>query len=239
MASPADQSPRRAVVLLSGGLDSTTVLALATREGYEAYALSFRYGQRHAHELDAARRAASRFGVARHEIVDIDLRAFGGSALTADIPVPKGRDVTHDGGIPVTYVPARNTIFLSFALAYAEVTGASEIYIGVNALDYSGYPDCRPEYIEAFERLANLATRAGVEGETHLQIRAPLLHLTKSAIIQLGLALGVDYAETTSCYDPAPDGAACGECDACQLRLKGFAEAGATDPARYAARATR
>lgn len=234
MVPPADQSSRRAVVLLSGGLDSTTVLALATREGYETYALSFRYGQRHAHELDVARRVAARYDVARHEIVDIDLRAFGGSALTADIPVPKGRDITHDGGIPVTYVPARNTIFLSFALAYAEVTGSSEIFIGVNALDYSGYPDCRPEYIQAFEQLANLATRAGVEQTTHLQIRAPLLHLTKSAIIQLGLALGVDYGETTSCYDPAPDGAACGECDACQLRLKGFADAGATDPARYA-----
>lgn len=239
MVPQAEQSSRRAVVLLSGGLDSTTVLALATREGYETYALSFRYGQRHAHELEAARRAAARFGVARHEIVDIDLRAFGGSALTADIPVPKGRDVAHDGGIPVTYVPARNTIFLSFALAYAEVSGAGEIYIGVNALDYSGYPDCRPEYIEAFERLANLATRAGVEGTTHLQIRAPLLHLTKSAIIQLGLALGVDYGETTSCYDPALDGAACGECDACQLRLRGFADAGVTDPARYVERAAR
>jgi 7-cyano-7-deazaguanine synthase len=173
--------------------------------------------------------------VTRHEIVEIDLRAFGGSALTADIPVPKGRDVAHDGDIPVTYVPARNTIFLSFALAYAEVTGSSEVFIGVNALDYSGYPDCRPEYIQAFEQLANLATRAGVEGTTHLQIRAPLLHLTKAAIIQLGLALGVDYAETTSCYDPAPDGAACGECDACQLRLRGFADAGTTDPARYVA----
>lgn len=235
MVPQADSPSRRAVVLLSGGLDSTTVLALARREGYETYALSFRYGQRHAHELDVARRVAARHGVARHEIVDIDLRAFGGSALTADIPVPKGRDVAHDGGIPVTYVPARNTIFLSFALAYAEVTGSSEIFIGVNSLDYSGYPDCRPEYIQAFEQLANLATRAGVEGTTHLQIRAPLLHLTKAAIIQLGLALGVDYAETTSCYDPTPDGAACGECDACQLRLKGFADAGTTDPARYVA----
>ena len=238
MASPvpptAPASPRRAVVLLSGGLDSTTVIALAKRDGYEVYALSFRYGQRHAHELDAARRVAARYGVARHEIVEIDLRPFGGSALTADIPVPKGRDVAHESDIPITYVPARNTIFLSFALAYAEVTGASDIFIGVNALDYSGYPDCRPEYIAAFERLANLATRAGLEGTAPMHIRAPLIDLTKAQIIQLGLSLGVDYADTTSCYDPTPDGAACGECDACQLRLRGFAEAGTIDPAPYA-----
>jgi len=237
MGSPTSPLSKRAVVLLSGGLDSTTVLALASREGYETYALSFRYGQRHAHELDAARRAAARYQVTRHEIVEIDLRPFGGSALTADIPVPKGRDVTDAHDIPITYVPARNTIFLSFALAYAEVVGATEIFIGVNALDYSGYPDCRPEYIEAFERLANLATRAGVEGTAPIHVRTPLIDLTKAQIIQLGLSLGVDYAATTSCYDPAPDGAACGECDACQLRLRGFAEAGASDPAPYIARA--
>jgi len=230
-------TPPRAVVLLSGGLDSTTVVALAKRDGYDVYALSFRYGQRHAHELEAARRVAARYGVARHEIVEIDLRPFGGSALTADIPVPKGRDVTHGSDIPITYVPARNTIFLSFALAYAEVTGATDIFIGVNALDYSGYPDCRPEYVAAFERVANLATRAGVEGTAPIHIRAPLIDLTKAQIIQLGLSLGVDYAGTTSCYDPAPDGAACGECDACQLRLRGFAEAGTSDPAAYASHA--
>jgi len=241
MASPVPHdlspTPRRAVVLLSGGLDSTTVVALAKRDGYDVYALSFRYGQRHAHELEAARRVAARYGVARHEIVEIDLRPFGGSALTADIPVPKGRDVTHGSDIPITYVPARNTIFLSFALAYAEVTGATDIFIGVNALDYSGYPDCRPEYVAAFERVANLATRAGVEGTAPIHIRAPLIDLTKAQIIQLGLSLGVDYAGTTSCYDPAPDGAACGECDACQLRLRGFAEAGTSDPAPYASHA--
>jgi len=230
-------TPPRAVVLLSGGLDSTTVVALAKRDGYDVYALSFRYGQRHAHELEAARRVAARYGVARHEIVEIDLRPFGGSALTADIPVPKGRDVTHGRDIPITYVPARNTIFLSFALAYAEVTGATDIFIGVNALDYSGYPDCRPEYVAAFERVANLATRAGIEGTAPIHIRAPLIDLTKAQIIQLGLSLGVDYGATTSCYDPAPDGAACGECDACQLRLRGFAEAGTSDPAPYASHA--
>lgn len=232
--APPDPVSSRAVVLLSGGLDSTTVLALARRDGYEVYALSFRYGQRHARELQAARRIAARYGVARHEIVEIDLRPFGGSALTADIPVPKGRDVTHAADIPITYVPARNTIFLSFALAYAEVSGAADIFIGVNALDYSGYPDCRPEYISAFERLANLATRAGVEGSAPIRIRTPLIDLTKAQIVQLGLSLGVDYAETTSCYDPRPEGAACGECDACQLRLRGFEQAGTTDPAPYA-----
>lgn len=241
MASPVphdlSSTPPRAVVLLSGGLDSTTVVALAKRDGFDVYALSFRYGQRHAHELEAARRVAARYGVARHEIVEIDLRPFGGSALTADIPVPKGRDVTHTSDIPITYVPARNTIFLSFALAYAEVTGATDIFIGVNALDYSGYPDCRPDYVAAFERVANLATRAGVEGTAPVHIRAPLIDLTKAQIIQLGLSLGVDYAGTTSCYDPAPDGAACGECDACQLRLRGFAEAGTSDPAPYASHA--
>ena len=226
-----------AVLLLSGGLDSTTLLALATREGFGVHALTFRYGQRHAHEIEAARRLAGAYGVVRHHVVDIDLRAFGGSALTADVPVPKDRPADQLAeGIPVTYVPARNTIFLSFALAQAEVVGASDIFIGVNALDYSGYPDCRPEFIAAYERMANLATAAAVEGRTTISIRAPLLHLTKREIVQLGMSLGVDYARTTSCYDPAPDGAACGHCDACQLRLKGFAEAGLEDPARYAGR---
>jgi 7-cyano-7-deazaguanine synthase len=229
-----------AVVLLSGGLDSTTCLAVATREGFAVHALSFRYGQRHAHEVDAARRIAERWGVARHVVIDIDLRVFGGSALTADLAVPKDRpaESLSADGVPVTYVPARNTIFLSYATALAEVTGARDIFIGVNALDYSGYPDCRPEYVQAFERMANLATRAGVEaaarGEVALRIRTPLLELTKAEIVRLGLSLGVDYGDTTSCYDPAPDGTACGHCDACQLRLRGFAEAGAADPIRYA-----
>src|SRR5581483_327154 len=218
-----------AVVLLSGGLDSTTALAIATRDGYAVHALTFRYGQRHAHEIDAARRIAAHYGVARHEIVDIDLRTFGGSALTDDIAVPKDRDIGAE--IPVTYVPARNTIFLSFALAYAEISGASEIFIGVNHLDSSGYPDCRPEYIAAFERLANLATQAAVEGRSRVHIRTPLIDLTKREIIELGLSLGVDYSMTTSCYDPAPDGTSCGRCDACQLRMRGFAEVGIADPA--------
>jgi 7-cyano-7-deazaguanine synthase len=227
-------------VLLSGGLDSTTCLAIATREGFAAHALSFRYGQRHAHEVEAARRIAERWGVVRHVVIDIDLRVFGGSALTADLDVPKDRpaDELAAEGVPVTYVPARNTIFLSYALAMAEVTGANDVFIGVNSLDYSGYPDCRPEYVRAFERMANLATRAGVEaaarGDTALRLRTPLLDLTKAEIVRLGLSLGVDYADTTSCYDPTADGAACGHCDACQLRLKGFAEAGAADPIRYA-----
>jgi 7-cyano-7-deazaguanine synthase len=228
-------TPRRAVLLLSGGLDSTTMLALAASEGFEVYALTFRYGQRHEHEVDAARRVAARWGVARHAVTEIDLRAFGGSALTSEsVPVPKDRapdDLTH--GIPVTYVPARNTIFLSFALAWAEVLGAEDIFIGVNALDYSGYPDCRPAFIDAFERLANLATAAAVEGRATVRIRAPLLQLSKREIIQLGTRLGVDYGMTTSCYDPAADGAACGHCDACQLRLKGFADAGTADPVGY------
>jgi 7-cyano-7-deazaguanine synthase len=228
-------TPRRAVLLLSGGLDSTTMLALAASEGFEVYALTFRYGQRHEHEVDAARRVAARWGVARHAVTEIDLRAFGGSALTSEsVSVPKDRapdDLTH--GIPVTYVPARNTIFLSFALAWAEVLGAEDIFIGVNALDYSGYPDCRPAFIDAFERLANLATAAAVEGRATVRIRAPLLQLSKREIIQLGTRLGVDYAMTTSCYDPAADGAACGHCDACQLRLKGFADAGTADPVGY------
>ena len=223
------------MLLLSGGLDSTTMLALARDEGFDVHALTFRYGQRHAHEVEAARRVARRFGVSRHEIVDIDLATFGGSALTSDaLAVPKDRSadaLAH--GIPVTYVPARNTIFLSFALAFAEVLEASDIFIGVNALDYSGYPDCRPEYVDAFERLANLATAAAVEGQRRIRIRAPLLHLTKREIIQLGTRLGVDYAMTTSCYDPSPSGEACGHCDACQLRLRGFAEGGSRDPAPY------
>lgn len=226
-----------AVVLLSGGLDSTTVLAIAQSEGFDVHALSFRYGQRHAREIESARRIARSAGVRNHHIVDIDLRAFGGSALTADIPVPKDRDLASElasSEIPVTYVPARNTIFLSYAVALAEVIESSTIFIGVNALDYSGYPDCRPEYIEAFEKMANLATRAGVEGRTRLDIRAPLISLSKAAIIALGTSLGVDYSLTTSCYDPGVGGEACGRCDACQLRLKGFSEAGMEDPIPYA-----
>lgn len=222
-------------MLLSGGLDSATVLAIARDAGYVVHALSFRYGQRHAVELEAARRVAAHFQVAEHVVAEIDLRVFGGSALTADIAVPKQRsldEMSHD--IPITYVPARNTVFLSFALAYAETRGASDIFIGVNALDYSGYPDCRPEYIAAFEQMANLATKAGVEGTQRLKIHTPLIELSKAQIIQRGLALGVDYALTHSCYDPTPDGTACGQCDSCLLRLKGFAEAGASDPVRYA-----
>jgi 7-cyano-7-deazaguanine synthase len=224
---------RTAVVLLSGGLDSATVIAIARREGFEVVALSFRYGQRHGEEIVAAQSIAKRAGVTRHVIVDIDLRVFGASALTSDLAVPKGRsasEISH--GIPITYVPARNTIFLSYALALAEVSNSSDIFLGVNALDYSGYPDCRPEYIQAFEQMANLATRAGVEGR-HLTIHAPLMQQTKGEIIARGRTLGVDYALTLSCYDPDASGAACGECDACQLRLKGFAEAGVPDPARY------
>ena len=234
------QTPRpNAVLLLSGGLDSTTLLALATRDGYAVHAMSFRYGQRHEHELQAARALAAKYGVARHVVAEIDLRVFGGSALTADIDVPKDRDAAQmSSGVPITYVPARNTIFLSYALAWAEVLGARDIFVGVNALDYSGYPDCRPEYIAAFEKLANLATRAGVEGEA-VKIRAPLLHLSKREIIDLGTSLGVDYSLTTSCYDPDASGAACGHCDACQLRLKGFAEGGRRDPARYASEGAR
>jgi 7-cyano-7-deazaguanine synthase len=230
--------PRRgtepAVVLLSGGLDSTTVLAIAKNDGFAVNALTFSYGQRHAREIEAAKTIARDAGVVRHEIIEIDLRVFGGSALTADIPVPKGRELYAAGEIPVTYVPARNTIFLSYALAFAEVIGGSNIFIGVNALDYSGYPDCRPEYIHAFEKMANLATRAGVEGKTHLTIRTPLISLSKAEIIKLGASLGVDYSATTSCYDPARNGEACGKCDACQLRLKGFREAGMEDPIEYA-----
>ncbi|WP_438029758.1 7-cyano-7-deazaguanine synthase QueC [Sorangium sp. So ce233] len=224
----------KAVVLLSGGLDSTTTLVIAQSEGYDTHALTFRYGQRHEGEIEAARRVAQRFGGIQHVIAQIDLRVFGGSALTSDIAVPKGRSIDAIGnGIPVTYVPARNTIFLSFALAWAEVLGASDIFLGVNALDYSGYPDCRPEYIEAFERMANLATKSGVEGRQHLKIHTPLIHLTKAQIIQRGLALGVEYELTLTCYDPSAQGEACGRCDACLLRLKGFAESGLTDPAPY------
>ena len=225
---------KRAVVLLSGGLDSTTTLAIAQRDGYEVYALTVRYGQRHAAELEAARRVAERAGVAEHKVVEIDLRLFGGSALTDEIDVPKGRPLSEMGeGIPVTYVPARNTIFLSFALAWAEVLRAQDIFLGVNVLDSSGYPDCRPEYTAAYERMANLATKAGVEGRQRLRIRTPLIALTKAEIIAKGLELGVDYALTLSCYDPSPAGAACGRCDACLLRLKGFAEHGTADPAPY------
>jgi 7-cyano-7-deazaguanine synthase len=224
---------RKAVVLLSGGLDSATVLAIARAE-FDCYALSFRYGQRHGVELEAADQLARALGAVEHKTAEIDLRLFGGSALTDDIDVPKGR--TEIGGsIPITYVPARNTIFLSFALAWAEVLGAFDIFIGVNALDYSGYPDCRPEYIAAFERMANLATKAGVEDAGMFRIHTPLIQWTKAQIIQRGTALGVDYTMTISCYDPGPHGEACGECDACVLRRKGFAEAGIADPTVYAA----
>jgi 7-cyano-7-deazaguanine synthase len=221
--------------LLSGGLDSTTMLAIARSEGFDVYALTFRYGQRHDVEIEAARRVAAALGVAQHVVVEIDLRLFGGSALTADdIAVPRDRDLDQMGeSIPVTYVPARNTIFLSYALAWAEVLGANDIFIGVNALDYSGYPDCRPEYIAAYERMANLATKAAVERRQHLAIHTPLIALTKRQIIQKGLELGVDYALTRTCYDPLPQGEACGHCDACLLRLKGFSEIGIDDPAPY------
>jgi len=230
-------SLRPAVVLVSGGLDSATTLAMAKHEGMKPYALSFRYGQRHAIELTAAREVCRQIGVAEHAIVDIDLRFVGGSALTGHLTVPKGRSPEEMGGdIPVTYVPARNTIFLSYALAWAEVIEAGDIFLGVNALDYSGYPDCRPEYIAAFERLANLATRAGVQGITRFRIRTPLISLAKREIIATGMALGVDFSLTRSCYDPSPEGAACGECDACVLRLKGFRENGFEDPAPYQAR---
>jgi 7-cyano-7-deazaguanine synthase len=228
-----DMTRRKAVVLLSGGLDSTTTLAIARNEGFQAYALTFRYGQRHTCEIDAARETARYIGVARHVVLDIDLRSFGGSALTDNIEVPKGRGLTDIAAdIPVTYVPARNTIFLSFALAFAETLGAQDIFIGVNALDYSGYPDCRPEYIAAFERMANLATKAGVEGRS-FRIHAPLIAMTKAEIIRTGARLGVDYSLTTTCYDPSDDGKACGRCDACLLRLEGFRQAGMEDPVPY------
>lgn len=227
-------SAPQAVVLVSGGLDSATVLAIAQRDGFESHALSFQYGQRHAVELEAARAVCRRAGVKRHVIIAIDLRLFGGSALTDDLPVPKGRTLEEmRGEIPVTYVPARNTIFLSYALAWAEVLGARDIFLGVNALDYSGYPDCRPEYIAAYQAMANLATRAGVEEGGKLSIHTPLISFSKREIIATGLGLGVDYSLTRSCYDPTPAGVACGECDACQLRLKGFREIGVDDPAPY------
>ncbi|MFE2583261.1 7-cyano-7-deazaguanine synthase QueC [Streptomyces sp. NPDC059378] len=226
---------RPAIVLLSGGLDSTTVLAIAKDQGFTPYALSFRYGQRHSIELEAAKRVAGVAGVARHVIADIDLRVFGGSALTADIEVPKhaSLDEVEDGGVPITYVPARNTIFLSFALAFAETVGASDIFTGVTAVDYSGYPDCRPEYMDAFATMANLATRAGVEGTSRMTLHSPLIAMSKADIVREGLRLGVDYSLTSSCYDPDGQGRACGRCDTCLLRLKGFAEAGVTDPVQY------
>lgn len=229
-----DSQHAPAVVLLSGGLDSTTLLAYAVRQGFIPHAMTFRYGQRHAIEIESARRVAGAFDVRDHIVVDIDLRTFAGSALTSDVAVPKSRTQSEmSRGIPITYVPARNTIFLSYALAWAEVLRASDIFIGVNAVDYSGYPDCRPEYVAAYERMANLATRGAVEGTTPVRIRAPLIDLTKREIIELGMQLGVDYGMTTSCYDPSPSGAACGRCDACQLRLAAFTAAGLSDPARY------
>jgi 7-cyano-7-deazaguanine synthase len=224
----------KAVVLLSGGLDSTTVVAIARKQGYRVYALSFDYGQNHKVELEAASSVAKQLQVAEHLIVKVDLRSFGGSALTTDLPVPKNRSAEAIGhGVPVTYVPARNTVFLSLALAWSEVLGAMDIFIGVNALDYSGYPDCRPRFIEAFERMANLGTRAGAEGGGQIRIHTPLISMTKREIVQTGLSLGVDYGMTITCYDPCETGAACGACDACLLRLKGFAEAGYVDPGKY------
>ncbi len=222
---------RKAVVLYSGGLDSTTCMAIAKSEGFVPYAMSFSYGQRHSVELTKALANATKVGAAGHHLVEFDLRKIGGSALTADIEVPKGG--VDENAIPVTYVPARNTIFLSFALGWAEVLGAFDIFIGVNALDYSGYPDCRPEYIDAFETMANLATKAAVEGKGRYRIHSPLISLTKAEIIRRGMALGVDYALTHSCYDPTPEGLSCGVCDSCRLRLKGFAEAGVKDPVAY------
>jgi len=227
---------KRAVVLVSGGLDSATVLAIARSEGFECFALSFDYGQRHRFELDSARRVCESLGAARHVIFPLDLRAFGGSALTGDIAVPKDRsDDEMAAGIPVTYVPARNTVFLAVAMGWAETLSASDLFVGVNAIDYSGYPDCRPEFIEAFTRLANLATKSGVEGTAAWRIHTPLISLTKAEIIARGTALGVDYGLTHSCYDPDDRGRACGRCDSCRLRLKGFAEAGLADPAAYVA----
>jgi 7-cyano-7-deazaguanine synthase len=225
---------KRAVVLSSGGVDSTTAMAIARSEGFEIYSLSFRYGQRHERELEAAKKVATAFGVKRHLVLNIDLRRIGGSALTDEVEVPKGRSEQEmQVEIPVTYVPARNTIFLAYALAWAEVLETSDIFIGVNAVDYSGYPDCRPEYIEAFERMGNLATKAGVEGKTKLRIHTPLIQMSKAEIIRKGFELGVDYGMTLSCYDPSPDGKACGQCDSCILRKKGFKEAGVQDPTVY------
>ncbi len=227
-------SIKKAVILLSGGLDSSTCVAIAQDQGFDVYGLSFRYGQRHTQELDAAAKIADAMGLKRHVIIDIDLRAFGGSALTDDIDVPKGRSAKEmDDEIPVTYVPARNTIFLSFALAFAETLKSDDIFIGVNALDYSGYPDCRPEYIASFQDMARLATKIGVEGDHGVQIHTPLIDLTKAEIIKTGQSLGVDYGLTTSCYDPDETGLSCGQCDSCLLRLKGFKEAGSNDPIRY------
>ncbi len=227
-------SRKKAVVLSSGGIDSTTVMAIAKTEGYELYSLSFRYGQRHAIELDAARKIAQVFKVKEHLVIDIDLGKIGGSALTDNIDVPKkrsGEEISKE--IPITYVPARNTIFLSYALAWAEVLGIADIFIGANTIDYSGYPDCRPEYIEAFEKMANLATKSSVEGTIKIKIRTPVIRMTKAEIITRGSALGVDYSMTHSCYDPSPEGKACGFCDSCQLRKKGFKEAGIPDPTHY------
>ena len=232
-----DGGHRTAVLLLSGGLDSTTMLAHAVAEGYAIHAMTFRYGQRHAAEIDAARRIARTYGVTNHVVVDIDLRIFGGSALTAEIAVPKDRSPgAMATGIPITYVPARNTIFLSYCLAWAEVLDATDIFIGVNAVDFSGYPDCRPEYVAAFQAMANLATRRSVEGDTPIRLRTPLLNMSKREIVLLGRSLDVDYSITLSCYDPDPSGSACGHCDACALRLKGFADAGVPDPAPYVRR---
>ncbi len=235
MKSIAPQGQERAVVLLSGGLDSATALAIAKEQGFEPYALTIRYGQRHAAEIAAARRVAAKLGAKKHIELDIDLRTFGGSALTADIDVPKHRtDEDMAEGIPITYVPARNTVFLSLSLAWAEALGAFDVFIGVNALDYSGYPDCRPEFVAAFESLANLATKAGVEGTGHFRVHAPLVSLTKAQIIRKGMDLGIDYAMTSSCYDPdTVTDLACGECDSCLLRARGFRDAGVSDPTRY------
>jgi 7-cyano-7-deazaguanine synthase len=228
------EQKKKAVILSSGGLDSTTVMAIAKAEGYDLYSLSFQYGQRHICELESAKKVAKLMGAKQHLVVKSDFSEIGGSALTDDIEVPKGRDLSKmESEIPVTYVPARNTIFLSYALGWAEVLGSEDIFIGVNAIDYSGYPDCRPEYIKAFMKMANLATKAGVEGKQKLTIHTPLIRLTKAQIIRKGVELGVDYSITLSCYDPTPQSEACGQCDSCQLRRNGFAEAGVSDPTRY------
>lgn len=225
---------KKAVILLSGGLDSTTTLSIAQNSGFKLFGLTFRYGQRHKYEIAAAQKIAQAYNLADHKITEIDLRTFGGSALTDDLDVPKDRNNgTMNKSIPITYVPARNTIFLSFALAWAEVLGANDIFLGVNSMDYSGYPDCRPEYIQSFANMANLATKAGVEGKQSIKIQTPLINMTKKEIIKKGLKLGVDYSFTHSCYDPKNDGISCGRCDACQIRLRGFQEAGIPDPINY------